>query len=210
MSEFAPVRLSTMTGCPNIPVMSCAMMRAITSVGPPAAKPTTTRMGFMGKSWAAAAVQMSSAAARSSFGIIGGFDEWAVRPGRILRTKPGCHHLAAFDESMLVGPIVGYGVVDRAEVFPHENVTLAPGKYVLVFRPRLVREQVLEHLGAFLLRKLVDAYRVARVGVQHFASGERVRQENRVRHRRFRRALCFGERRALAAPLAPHHVPEFV
>src|SRR5215213_7530269 len=81
MSEFAPVRLSTTTDCPNIRVMSCAMMRAITPVGPPAAKPTTTRMGFVGKSWAAAEVQMSNVAAVSNFLIMEGFDTCVVRRG---------------------------------------------------------------------------------------------------------------------------------
>ena len=49
MRALAPVRFSTMTACPTSAVMSCAMMRAMTSVGPPAAKPTTNLTGLAGK-----------------------------------------------------------------------------------------------------------------------------------------------------------------
>ena len=48
MMALAPGRFSTTKDCPSDWVMSCATMRAITSVGPPAAKPTRTFTGFAG------------------------------------------------------------------------------------------------------------------------------------------------------------------
>src|SRR6185436_9261079 len=47
--EAAPALFSTRTGWPRLAVMSCAMMRAMTSVGPPAEKPTRSLIGFCGK-----------------------------------------------------------------------------------------------------------------------------------------------------------------
>ena len=46
---FAPDLFSTSTDCPRVAVMSCAIMRAITSVGPPAAKPTRSFTGLLGE-----------------------------------------------------------------------------------------------------------------------------------------------------------------
>ena len=45
---FAPGRFSTMNDWPSDALRSCATMRAMTSVGPPAAKPTTIFTGLAG------------------------------------------------------------------------------------------------------------------------------------------------------------------
>ena len=45
----------TLIDCPIEAVMSCAMMRAMTSVGPPAAKPTMMRTGLAGNGCAPSA-----------------------------------------------------------------------------------------------------------------------------------------------------------
>src|SRR5471032_2549957 len=50
----APARLSTTTCWPSDSESFCAMMRAMTSVGPPGAKPTMMRIGFTGYCCAAA------------------------------------------------------------------------------------------------------------------------------------------------------------
>ena len=71
-------------------------------------------------------------------------------------------------------------------------------------------EQELEDRVAFLLRQLVDAHRIARVGIERLAPGDGVGEENRVRHRRLGLALRRGQRRASAAFLAAHHLPELV
>src|SRR5207249_9735874 len=94
-------------------------------------------------------------------------------------------------------------VVDGTDVLPHEDVALLPVKGVAVLGLQLVREQELEHLLAFLLRQLVDPDRVAGIGVENAAPGDRVREKNRVRHRRLRRLLRFGERRTRTASAAP-------
>ncbi len=82
-------------------------------------------------------------------------------------------------------------------------------KGVAVFGFELMLEEELEHFVAFLLRKLVDADRIARIRVQHLALGDRMRKKNRMRHRGLRSALRLGERRALAASIA-HPLPELV
>jgi hypothetical protein len=48
--------------------MSCASTRAITSVGPPAAKPTTILTGFTGYCCAAAGMAAAQSAAHSNTG----------------------------------------------------------------------------------------------------------------------------------------------
>jgi len=40
--------MSTITGWPHFSVSFCAIVRAPTSLGPPAAKPTRIRIGFVG------------------------------------------------------------------------------------------------------------------------------------------------------------------
>src|SRR6185437_15783420 len=65
----APVTFSTTTACPRAFVMRCAMMRAMVSVGPPAANGTTMVTVRVGKSWAgaaSAAAQRAAAARRRS------------------------------------------------------------------------------------------------------------------------------------------------
>ncbi len=63
-TELAPGLLSTMTGWP-IPFAACsANARATMSVGPPAAKPTTSFTGSLAYDWAMAGVAAQSATAR--------------------------------------------------------------------------------------------------------------------------------------------------
>src|SRR5262245_42085227 len=67
MMALAPGRFSTRKDWPMAVLRSCATMRAMTSVGPPAPKPTTKRTGFEGKSCACAALASSRRKARSFF-----------------------------------------------------------------------------------------------------------------------------------------------
>ena len=68
---LAPGLLSTKTGWPSASDSGCASRRAITSVVPPGAKPTTSRIGLVGHAaWAcrapaAASVQSAAAARRA-------------------------------------------------------------------------------------------------------------------------------------------------
>src|SRR6266704_6554457 len=112
---------------------------------------------------------------------------------------PRSHHLASLYQPVLIGTVVGDRVVDGADVLPQQHVALLPAERVKVFGLYLVRKEELEGLVALLLRQLVDADRVARIGVEHLAARERVREENRMRDRRLRLSLRVGERRALAA-----------
>src|SRR5262249_3630258 len=70
--------------------------------------------------------------------------------------KPRRHHLAALDEARLVRPVIGDGVVNGAEVLPHQHVAFLPAVHVAVLRLELVREQIVEQLVAFRRRQLVD------------------------------------------------------
>src|SRR5690348_17959335 len=100
---------------------------------------------------------------------------------------------------MLLRPIVGERVVDRADVFPDEHVALFPRRGMDVLRLQLMAEEVLQHLVAFLLRELVDAYRITGIRIEHHVAAERMAQEHRMRYRRLRATLRLGERRPLAA-----------
>src|ERR1700704_456749 len=72
----APGRLSMTTLCPRIALTRCPIRRARTSAGPPGAKPTTSRMGFVGKACAdavplaAQATQAPSAIERRSVRLL--------------------------------------------------------------------------------------------------------------------------------------------
>src|SRR5512134_806150 len=183
MIALAPVRFSTMKDCPIAAVMSCAITRAMTSVGPPAAKPTMIRTGLAGKvcAWTAPTVASRDNRMNCLFMI-----------ALLSLIEPRRHHLAALDQPVLVGAVIGHRVVDRPDVLPHEDVALVPVERIAIFRPQLVLEQEGERFLAFLLGQLVDAHRVAGVGIEHLAPGERVRQEDRLRNRRLRLSLRFG------------------
>src|SRR4249920_2806506 len=73
-----------------------------------------------------------------------------------LLLESGGHHLAALDQAVLVRAVIGHGVVDRADVLPHQDVALLPVKGVAVLGSELVLEQERERALAFLLRQLVD------------------------------------------------------
>src|SRR4051812_49755230 len=55
MLPAAPTRFSTSTGCPRRSVSFGARMRELMSVGPPGAKGTTQRIGWLGKAGAVCA-----------------------------------------------------------------------------------------------------------------------------------------------------------
>src|SRR5262245_1747336 len=67
MMALAPGRFSTRKGWPIDALRSCATMRAMTSVGPPAPKPTTKRTGLAGNSCPCAAVDRATRSARRIF-----------------------------------------------------------------------------------------------------------------------------------------------
>src|SRR5437870_11589946 len=56
----APGRLSTTTGCPSSSPRAGASVRAMMSVAPPGAKPTTSRIGFVGYACAIAYCETAS------------------------------------------------------------------------------------------------------------------------------------------------------
>src|SRR5687768_14760413 len=58
------------------------------------------------------------------------------------------NHLAALEQPVLVWLVVGHGVVDGADVVPHEHVPHAPAVGVLVLVLGLVLEQPGQHLVA--------------------------------------------------------------
>src|SRR3954463_16280657 len=62
----APGLLSMTTLCPSVPEMRWPMRRAITSAGPPGAKPTTIRIGLLGNDCADALPPSPQAAASSA------------------------------------------------------------------------------------------------------------------------------------------------
>ncbi len=77
MIAFAPGRFSTITGWPSATLMSCAMTRAMTSVGPPAANPTRTFTGLDGYACARTCVAKSRlASAAANGGIFMGDLQW--------------------------------------------------------------------------------------------------------------------------------------
>src|SRR4029450_5792385 len=111
---------------------------------------------------------------------------------------------------MLAGTIVGHGVMDGSNVLPHEDISLLPMRYVAILGLELVLEEEFEYFFTLVFRQLVDPHRITGIGVQHFAAGERVGRENRLRYRGLGFSLCVGKRRAFAAFLAPHHLPELL
>src|SRR4051812_31900716 len=128
--------------------------------------------------------------------------------------KLGIEHLCrddltAPDQPDLIRPVIGDRAVDRAEMIPDENIVLAPDMRIAELRLKLVREQIVEHLVAVALGKLVDAHREAGIAVQHLAAGDRMREKDRMHDRRAAVALFVGHRRSLAAAAAPHVLPEF-
>jgi hypothetical protein len=63
----APPRFSTTTGCPRRSESACAIILAVTSVLPPAAKPTINRIGFAGQAvWACACPSSINPSANAS------------------------------------------------------------------------------------------------------------------------------------------------
>src|SRR2546429_427720 len=66
MLPEAPARLSTTTGWPQRSPSFCATRRAMMSVPPPGAKPTTRRTGLAGYAWAPAAADHAQTATRKS------------------------------------------------------------------------------------------------------------------------------------------------
>src|SRR3982074_3247999 len=84
----APGRLSMTTLCPRIALTRCPIRRAMTSAGAPGAKPTTSRMGFVGKACAdapraAQATQAPTAIERRSVRLLS--TAVAPEPPRLLR-----------------------------------------------------------------------------------------------------------------------------
>ena len=62
----APVLFSTTTGWPSAACIFAAISRAGTSLGPPAGKPTSSRIGFEGNDWAKASAPIAVSAASAS------------------------------------------------------------------------------------------------------------------------------------------------
>jgi hypothetical protein len=111
---------------------------------------------------------------------------------------------------MLLRLVVRDGVVQRADVVPHQHVALRPLVRVLVPRLKLVLEEQGQHAIALSLVELVDADGVAGVAVENVLAGDRVRQKTRVHGRRPLPALLRRQRIA-QAPRPPAHVlPELV
>src|ERR1700722_17742182 len=73
--------------------------------------------------------------------------------------NPVGHHLAALDQPVLVGAVIGVGVVQGADIVPQQHVVFAPAMDVPVLILQLVLEQEVQHLVALALGQLVDADR---------------------------------------------------
>ncbi len=95
-------------------------------------------------------------------------------------------------------------------MIPDQQIVLGPAVDVAEARLELEGEQIVQHLVAFALWQLVDACRVARVGIQHFAAGDRMREEQRMHHRSAPTPLFIGHRRTLAGMVLPHVLPELL
>ena len=88
------------------------------------------------------------------------------------------HYLAALDEAMFVRTIVGDRLVDGTQVIPNQHVTRLPAKYVAILVLALVSEQAFQQSIAFSLGQFVDAHGVAGIGIQRFATRDRMGQDD--------------------------------
>ena len=94
------------------------------------------------------------------------------------------HDLAALDQPVLLRTVVGDGLVERSQIVPHQHIALIPEVGVEILLLKLVREQKLEEAGALRGIHPVDDHRVAGIRVERALSGDRVGDEDRMRHGR--------------------------
>ena len=67
----------------------------------------------------------------------------------------GCEHpvrhcLAALYQTRFIRMIIRFGVVQGAQIVPHQDVALVPTMDILEFRPKLMVEQEIQQFVAFL------------------------------------------------------------
>ena len=61
----------------------------------------------------------------------------------------GCEHpvrhcLAALDQTRFIRAIIRFGIVQRAQIVPHQDVALVPTMGILEFRAHLMAEQEIQ------------------------------------------------------------------
>src|SRR5690606_17997182 len=120
------------------------------------------------------------------------------------------YHLATLDQAMFVRLVVWPGIVQRADMVPHQHIALGPLVRVLIFLLQLMGCEQGQQPVALGLIHFVDPYGVARIAVQHLAPSDGMGQEHRV-YRGWPFGTLLGRQvRAVAARPRTHVLPELV
>src|SRR5215472_11054390 len=109
---------------------------------------------------------------------------------------------------MFVFSVIRHGIVQRAEIVPHEHVTFRPVMYKSVLGLELMGEKKIQQFLALLLGNIVDAHRISRIGVEYKAFCDRMLQKDRMRYGRSLMALLLGQRWPRASLFTSHHFPK--
>src|SRR4051794_15758110 len=104
------------------------------------------------------------------------------------------HYLAAPNQPNLVRTIIRECAVQRAEMVPHQDIILAPDIGPTKPRLELMDEQVFEHLVAFALGQFIDPHDETGVATKDALASDRMRQEQRMDHRRAAPVLLIDHR----------------